>query len=200
MATDCDAGQRDIPLDGRTRLKVLCKVRYMSFSAHADTTGIQQLARHLQPKAVMLVHGEKEGMLKLARVLQRELGVPVHTPPTGQTVSVALDRVGRHIPVYIHNLCLRRNGSSAVAVPLPNRVSWECDDPAVSYFLSNGRTSPGFVRSAYTFPGCGLHAFVNVCSRNPCASLDLPLCRCASAGIDNWISSHAAVFATCGRP
>ena len=108
----------------------------MSFSAHADTTGIQQLARQLQPKAVMLVHGEKEGMLKLARVMQRELGVPIHTPPTGQTVSVTLTRVDRGVPVYIHDLCLRRIVAAARDVPpgfsSSSEVSWECDDPEVS--------------------------------------------------------------------
>ena len=129
-------GQREIPLDAKTRLKVLCKVRYMSFSAHADTTGIQQLARHLQPKAVMLVHGEKEGMLKLARVLQRELGVPVHTPPTGQTVSVPLERAERRVPVYIHDHCFRRSvanlNNASPANSSLRETLWECDDPAVS--------------------------------------------------------------------
>ncbi|CDJ49085.1 RNA-metabolising metallo-beta-lactamase domain-containing protein, putative [Eimeria brunetti] len=132
-------GQRDIPLDAKTRLKILCKVRYMSFSAHADTTGIQQLARHLQPKAVMLVHGEKEGMIKLARVLQRELGVPVHTPPTGQTVSIHLDRVQRRVPVYIHDQCFRRSAvnshNASVAASSPRRTLWECDDPALTALL-----------------------------------------------------------------
>ncbi|CDI75181.1 RNA-metabolising metallo-beta-lactamase domain-containing protein, putative [Eimeria praecox] len=139
-------GQRDIPIDAKTRLKVLCKVRYMSFSAHADTTGIQQLARHLQPKAVMLVHGEKEGMLKLARVLQRELGVPVHTPPTGQTVSVPLDKVEYRVPVYIHDRCFRRcvskQHSASVAVSSPRETLWECDDPALTALLG----SPAFRR------------------------------------------------------
>jgi len=31
----------------------------MSFSAHADAKGILQLIKHVQPKNVMLVHGEK---------------------------------------------------------------------------------------------------------------------------------------------
>lgn len=35
------------------------KVKNMSFSAHADAKGILQLIKHLQPKNVMLVHGEK---------------------------------------------------------------------------------------------------------------------------------------------
>lgn len=35
------------------------KVKNMSFSAHADAKGIMQLIKHLEPKNVMLVHGEK---------------------------------------------------------------------------------------------------------------------------------------------
>jgi len=35
------------------------KVKNMSFSAHADAKGIIQMIKHVQPKNVMLVHGEK---------------------------------------------------------------------------------------------------------------------------------------------
>jgi Cft2 family RNA processing exonuclease len=38
-------------------------VRHLSFSAHADAKGILQLIRHCEPRAVMLVHGEKNKML-----------------------------------------------------------------------------------------------------------------------------------------
>ena len=36
----------------------------MSFSAHADSKGIMELLSHLEPKNVILVHGEKEKMRK----------------------------------------------------------------------------------------------------------------------------------------
>ncbi|KAL8426547.1 hypothetical protein Efla_006612 [Eimeria flavescens] len=133
-------GQRDIPLDARTRLKVACKIRYMSFSAHADTTGIQQLAHHLQPKAVLLVHGEKEGMLKLARVLQSDLGVPVFTPPTGQTLSIPLSRIQPTFPVYVDNNCLRKlspAGGATTAAAATQQPSWACDDPGLTSLLSS---------------------------------------------------------------
>lgn len=83
----------------------------------------------------MLVHGEKEGMLKLSRVLQRELGVPIHTPPTGQTTVVPLESVERRLNAYIHEECFRRPwtavGSLNTTPPSLKAVSWECDDPAV---------------------------------------------------------------------
>ncbi|XP_026190192.1 uncharacterized protein LOC34622775 [Cyclospora cayetanensis] len=165
-------GQRDIPLDARTRLKVLCKVRYMSFSAHADTTGIQQLARHLQPKAVMLVHGEKEGMLKLARVLQRELGVPVHTPPTGQTVSLPMSAPECRFPVYIHGHCLSRTLASAKDAVLdrvspPSEVSWDCDDPTLASLLG----SPAMQR--YLSP-TALNSRFDPCARGSLSPYFLP--------------------------
>ena len=38
----------------------------MSFSAHSDSKGIIELLHYLEPKNVMLVHGEKEKMKVLA--------------------------------------------------------------------------------------------------------------------------------------
>ena len=38
------------------------RVFNMSFSAHADSKGILELLSHLEPKNVVLVHGEKEKM------------------------------------------------------------------------------------------------------------------------------------------
>ena len=37
----------------------------MSFSAHADAKGIIQMIKHVQPKNVMLVHGEKVKRFKI---------------------------------------------------------------------------------------------------------------------------------------
>jgi integrator complex subunit 11 len=38
----------------------------MSFSAHADSKGIMELLTHLEPRNVMLVHGEREKMKVLS--------------------------------------------------------------------------------------------------------------------------------------
>lgn len=56
-------GEKQISLDGTTYIKVLCKIIYLSFSAHADSNGIQQLIKHVSPKNVIFVHGEKNGSL-----------------------------------------------------------------------------------------------------------------------------------------
>lgn len=46
------------------------KILSMSFSAHADCRGIMQLVRHLEPKNVVFVHGEKNKMIELGKVIK----------------------------------------------------------------------------------------------------------------------------------
>lgn len=47
-----------------------CKVWNMSFSAHTDSKGIMDLIWHLNPANVVLVHGEKEGMITLSEEIK----------------------------------------------------------------------------------------------------------------------------------
>ncbi|PHJ18020.1 metallo-beta-lactamase domain-containing protein, partial [Cystoisospora suis] len=116
------AGQRQIPLDGgHTILNVKCRVRYMSFSAHADTVGIQQLVQCLQPRHVVLVHGEKEGMTKLANVLRKDYQLSVFTPATGQTISIPIDPPSNLLPVYVHRNFLE----AAVEATAAARSPWQ---------------------------------------------------------------------------
>ncbi|KAK2197469.1 bifunctional Beta-Casp domain/Ribonuclease Z-Hydroxyacylglutathione hydrolase-like/Zn-dependent metallo-hydrolase [Babesia duncani] len=58
-------------------IHVKCKVRYLSFSAHADSAGIMKLIKHVKPKQVILVHGEYEGMKKFAKHVQAQFGIQV---------------------------------------------------------------------------------------------------------------------------
>eukprot|EP00292_Cryptomonas_paramecium_P007142 CAMPEP_0113730174 /NCGR_PEP_ID=MMETSP0038_2-20120614/43010_1 /TAXON_ID=2898 /ORGANISM="Cryptomonas paramecium" /LENGTH=446 /DNA_ID=CAMNT_0000662201 /DNA_START=21 /DNA_END=1358 /DNA_ORIENTATION=+ /assembly_acc=CAM_ASM_000170 len=62
------------------RLHVRCKVKHLSFSAHADAKGIMTLIRQVDPKSVMLVHGEKKKMEFLKSRIQTEIGVPCYDP------------------------------------------------------------------------------------------------------------------------
>ena len=55
------SGEKIINIDERD-IEVKIRVFNMSFSAHADSKGILELLSHLEPKNVMLVHGEKEKM------------------------------------------------------------------------------------------------------------------------------------------
>ena len=58
-------GEKNIQIDGKD-VAVNMQVFNMSFSAHADSKGIMELLTHLEPKNVMLVHGEKQKMKVLA--------------------------------------------------------------------------------------------------------------------------------------
>jgi integrator complex subunit 11 len=51
-----------VEIDKKTVLDVRCKVKSLSFSAHADAKGIMQLIRQADPRNVLLVHGEKGKM------------------------------------------------------------------------------------------------------------------------------------------
>lgn len=65
-------------------IDIKCKIRYLSFSAHADSAGIQQFINHvsliityIRPKNIILVHGERDGIQKFARHIKSEFGIPV---------------------------------------------------------------------------------------------------------------------------
>ncbi|SPJ08611.1 cleavage and polyadenylation specificity factor, putative [Plasmodium sp. DRC-Itaito] len=77
-------GEKQISLDGTTYIKVLCKIIYLSFSAHADSNGIQQLIKHVSPKNVIFVHGEKNGMQKLAKYISNKHMINSICPSLGQ--------------------------------------------------------------------------------------------------------------------
>jgi integrator complex subunit 11 len=59
------SGEKRINIDDRD-VEVRIRVFNMSFSAHADSKGIMELLSHLEPKNVVLVHGEKEKMKVLS--------------------------------------------------------------------------------------------------------------------------------------
>ena len=64
-------GAQKIDIDKKTSLEVKCKVKHLSFSAHADAKGIMQMIRQVEPRNVMLVHGERSKMyVRSERVIQ----------------------------------------------------------------------------------------------------------------------------------
>jgi Cft2 family RNA processing exonuclease len=76
---------------GSTPIPVKCRVMNLSFSGHADGKGVMQLIRQVQPKAVVLVHGEagKMELFKL-RVIS-ELKLPCYNPANLSRVREADD-------------------------------------------------------------------------------------------------------------
>lgn len=50
------------------------QIQQLSFSAHTDAKGIMDLVRHVAPKNVVLVHGEKLKMVVLKNKISTDLG------------------------------------------------------------------------------------------------------------------------------
>lgn len=88
-----------------TRIDVRCQVRYAPFSAHADASGLLRVLDAAAPRAVALVHGDRDGMDFLAARLRRcppsssgggvaaatTQPFPVFCPKTGEEVVVPTD-------------------------------------------------------------------------------------------------------------
>jgi integrator complex subunit 11 len=82
------AGDKEIDIDRFNTVKVNMQVKHLSFSAHADQTGILRMIKMSEAKCVMLVHGEKQKMTILKEKIEKELGIPCFDPPNGATVIV----------------------------------------------------------------------------------------------------------------
>ncbi|GIL53046.1 hypothetical protein Vafri_8741 [Volvox africanus] len=61
----------------------------LAFSAHADLRGLLGLVRRCAPRAVVLVHGQREPMEFLRGRIENHLGIECHAPPTGTTVTIS---------------------------------------------------------------------------------------------------------------
>jgi hypothetical protein len=60
----------------------------LSFSAHTDAKGILDLVKHVAPRNVVLVHGEKLKMVLLKNKIATDLGIPCYDPANLETVEV----------------------------------------------------------------------------------------------------------------
>ncbi|KAF8821272.1 metallo-beta-lactamase domain-containing protein [Cardiosporidium cionae] len=130
------SGEKRIQLDPSTVIDVKCKIKYMSFSAHADTVGIQQLIRQVDPQNVVLVHGEKDGMEKLAVHLEKSLEIKVATPANGQTVNFYGD--SPHFPVFIHSLNIHSSNANATFITSPP-VAESCRNSSVAEIVAEAQ-------------------------------------------------------------
>ncbi|GIM07036.1 hypothetical protein Vretimale_11245, partial [Volvox reticuliferus] len=74
---------------GSSRVEVRCRIKMLAFSAHADLRGLLGLVRRCGPRAVVLVHGQREPMEFLRARIENHLGIECHAPPTGTTVSIS---------------------------------------------------------------------------------------------------------------
>lgn len=67
-----------------------CKLVNLPFSAHTDARGIRRMIRKVDPKAVMLVHGNEENIASFKKQIIEELGLPVYDPANGTTINIDL--------------------------------------------------------------------------------------------------------------
>eukprot|EP00727_Mastigamoeba_balamuthi_P007039 m51a1_g2956 putative integrator complex subunit 11-like (624) ;mRNA; r:657748-660403 len=73
---------------GRGSVDIRCKVISLSFSAHVDAKGIMQLISMVEPRSVLLVHGEKEKMAIMKEKIQQDFGIPCYAPANhGEAVT-----------------------------------------------------------------------------------------------------------------
>ncbi|CDR95587.1 RNA-metabolising metallo-beta-lactamase and metallo-beta-lactamase superfamily domain containing protein, putative [Babesia bigemina] len=92
-------------------IEIKCKVRYLSFSAHADSVGIMRLIKQVQPKHLVLVHGEYDGMKKFAKHIALDFGIPVFHPANGQTITIKQAKGGAKMPIFYYpQLLLEASG------------------------------------------------------------------------------------------
>ena len=109
-------GTERVQIDARTTLTVRCGIKPLSFSAHADAKGIMSLIRRLEPRHVLLVHGERRKMAYLKRAIMRDIGIPTFDPPNGTSVTVPVElRVPVAVPERMLAARRKELADSAVA-------------------------------------------------------------------------------------
>ena len=59
----------------------------MSFSAHADQKGLLQLVKNIEPKNLVLVHGDFEAMKKFKETCQKQINAKIIMPENKENVS-----------------------------------------------------------------------------------------------------------------
>jgi len=108
---------QSVEIDKKTVLDVKCTVANLSFSAHADAKGIMQLLRMAEPRAALLVHGEKNKMAFLKSRVMEELNIPCYDPPNGATVTI---QTSPAIPVDMSRNLLKRALLASVPGDMPS--------------------------------------------------------------------------------
>ncbi len=88
-----EAETREAPIAGKT-LEVKCGVEKYALSAHADCNEIAGLVEAINPREVVLVHGEGQSRESLRDLLRRQGSRyrPIHLPRTGDTLSFGAAR------------------------------------------------------------------------------------------------------------
>lgn len=100
-----EAETREVTVAGRT-LEVKCGVEKYALSAHADCNEISGLIEAINPREVVLVHGEGQSRESLRDLLRRQGSRyrAIHLPRTGDTLSFGAARRVAQTQSQISNL------------------------------------------------------------------------------------------------
>jgi hypothetical protein len=79
-------GEKKVEIDGEI-VEVKCEVFYMSFSAHADQKGLLQLVNNIEPKNLVLIHGDYEAMKKFKETCQKQINAKIIMPENKENVT-----------------------------------------------------------------------------------------------------------------
>lgn len=69
---------------------VNCRLVNMAFGSHADGRGIMRTCFKVKPRAVILVHGDRDKVLDFREQLGDALGVPCYAPKNGEHLTISL--------------------------------------------------------------------------------------------------------------
>ncbi|MCF7871599.1 MBL fold metallo-hydrolase [Candidatus Woesearchaeota archaeon] len=76
-----------IYLDG-WKTKIKCQIEKYDFSGHADSQGIMQLIKELNPKKIFFQHGDKEAISTLAEWAKKNTKAKIYSPQVGSTQKI----------------------------------------------------------------------------------------------------------------
>ena len=93
------SGEKKLEIDNEIVI-VNCEVYYMSFSAHADAKGLLQLIKNIQPKNIILVHGEYEIMKKFkSTCIGKRIKNDIIMPANNEEIDFKKFNLIRHINI-----------------------------------------------------------------------------------------------------
>jgi len=95
------SGKKIVKIDYET-YKVNMEIQNMSFSAHVDSKGILSFIKHVSPKAVMLVHGEKHKMKVLKGIIESSIVSPCYCPANFESTRIKIQESKKHIEISKH--------------------------------------------------------------------------------------------------
>jgi len=82
-------GATQLMIDNES-VPVRCSILYYSLAAHADSRGIRLLLMQLNPRNIVLVHGQEERMIQFKKLLEETLEGPMNifVPSTNQEIKI----------------------------------------------------------------------------------------------------------------